>query len=86
MAKIVRAKFTVHSITRTLGTVWKDGKSESQEVQTIELYPVTGGSDENKQFFANTPSGAIKLGTVNVEAANQFELNKSYYVDFTAAE
>lgn len=82
-----RAKFVVQSITRTQGTVWgNDGKPVQQEVQTIRLYPVTGGTDENKQFFASTPSGTIELGTVNIEAAKLFELNKPYYVDFTPAE
>lgn len=82
----VRAKFVVQSITRTQSSVYKDGQTVPQEVQTIKLYPVTGGTDENKKFFASTPTGAIELGTVNVEAAKQFELNKPYYVDFTPAE
>lgn len=82
----VRAKFTVNSITRTQGTAWVDNKPVPQEVQTIKLYPVTGGSDENKSFFASTPSGSIELGTINIEAAKQFELNKAYYVDFSPAE
>jgi hypothetical protein len=83
---MTRAKFVVHSITRTQGSVWQDGKSVQQEVQTIKLFPVGGGSDENKKFFANTPTGTIELGTVNLEAANLFELNKAYYVDFTPSE
>jgi hypothetical protein len=82
----VRAKFTVTSITRTQTTVWDGSKSVPCEVQTIKLWPVIDGSAENKSFFASTPSGSIELGTINVEAAKQFELNKNYYVDFTAAE
>ncbi len=84
--KTVRAKFTVSSITRTLGSVYQDGKYVPREVQTIKLWPVSGTSDENKKFFASTPTGEITLGTVNLEAAQQFELNKSYYIDFTLAE
>ena len=38
------------------------------EVQTIVLFPVTGGTDENKAFWQATPSGEIKLGTVNAAA------------------
>lgn len=81
----VRATFSVQSITRTQGSVYRDGKSVLQEVQTIKLYAVSSGSDENKAFFASTPTGTIELGTVNIDVAKQFELNKEYYVDFTPA-
>lgn len=74
----VRAKFKVNSIDRQLSY-------EGKELQTIKLSPVTTGSEENKQFYAYTPSGHIDLGTVNAEAAQQFELGKEYYVDFTPA-
>lgn len=81
-----RAKFTVHSITRSLSSVWDGSKSVPQEVQTVKLFPVSGTSEENKKFFASTPSGSIELGLVSLEAAKQFELNKTYYVDFEPAE
>jgi hypothetical protein len=74
----VRAKFRVGGIRRFI----MGGK----EVQSVELHPVTGGTDENKTFFAATPSGKIELGCVNLEAASQFELEKEYYVDFCPAE
>lgn len=83
--KKVRAKFIVNSITRTQSTAWQDGKCVPQEVQTIRLFPVSGTSEENKAFFASTPTGSIELATVNPEAGNAFELNKEYYVDFTPA-
>jgi hypothetical protein len=76
----VRAKFTCNSITRTKR--WNG----PGEVQTIKLSPVTSGSDENKEFFDATPTGSIELGTVNEAAAKQFELGKSYYIDFTLAD
>lgn len=79
----VRAKFTVSSITRRQSTVLKDGRSVNQEVQTVEMWPVTGTCEENKSFFASTPNGKIELRTIH---PNQFELNKTYYVDFTAAD
>ena len=75
----VRAKFKVTRIERSL---WRKGI----EVQTIVLLPVTSGSDENTQFYEATPSGSIQLGTVNAEAAAQFELEGEYYIDFTKAE
>lgn len=76
----VRAKFFVQSITQTKH--WDKSKGL---VATIELCPVTGGSEENKAFFDATPSGNIKLGTVNQDAAAAFELGAEYYVDFTPA-
>ena len=75
----VRAKFKVTRIERSL---WRKGV----EVQTIVLLPVTSGSEENAQFYESTPSGEVKLGTVNAEAAAQFELEGEYYIDFTKAE
>lgn len=78
---MVRAKFTVREITRT-----KHWDKTKGEIQTIVLSPVSDGSDENRRFFEASPTGEIKLGTVNEAAARQFELGKAYYVDFTPAE
>ena len=74
----VRVKFRVQSIKREKNY---DGK----ELQIIALYPVTSGSEENKKFYAYTPSGHIELGTVNAEAALAFDLGGEFYVDFTPA-
>jgi hypothetical protein len=76
----VRAKFVVTSITRTKGWAANGG-----EVQTIRLSPVTSGSDENKSFFAATPSGQIELGIVNADAVKEFDLGAEMYVEFTPA-
>lgn len=76
----VKAKFVVNRVERSLH--WDRTKGE---VQTIVMSPVTSGSDENKQFFEATPTGEIKLGTVNAEAAAMFELGKEYYVEFMKA-
>ena len=75
----VRAKFKVESITRKRG--WGDIK----EVHDVDLTPVCSGSEENKKFFAATPSGSIRLTCANAAATDQFELGKEYYVDFTPA-
>jgi hypothetical protein len=69
----VRAKFKVASIT-------KDENGAS-----IILRPVVSGSKENEQFFRWTPSGEIKIGTINAAAAEQFEPGVEFYVDFTPA-
>jgi hypothetical protein len=77
----VRAKFICNSITSQ-----KHWDSSKGETKTIKLTPVTSGSEENKAFYEATPSGSIQLLTLNEEAAKNFELGKSYYVDFTPAE
>lgn len=83
----VRAKFKVQQITRHMSGRWDGSKTVAEEVQTIRLYPVSGGAGtENGEFFANTPSGSIELGTVNRAAADQFGLDVEYYVDFTVAD
>ena len=69
----VRAKFKVEEVTQTT-----NGHS-------VRLTPVTGGSPENEQFFKWTPWGEVKIGTINAEAAAQFEPGKQFYVDFTPA-
>lgn len=60
--------------------------SGKEEGKRICFAPVTCGSKENEQFFAYTPYGEINFGTVNAEAAKQFEIGKEYYIDFTPAE
>ena len=54
----------------------------------VELKPVIakspsypGGSEENAKFWAATPSGTLKVGTVR---ADHFEVGKDYYLDLTA--
>ena len=72
---MIRAKFTVNSITRSLH--WQKDKGE---IHNVKMQPVSGGSEEDKSFFASTPSGEISLSTIH---PGMFELGKSYYVDFT---
>jgi hypothetical protein len=72
---MVRAKFVVDKIGKT-----RYGYGE------IKLSPVSGGSEENKQFWQYTPSGEITLNVSNPAALEKFEVGKEYYVDFTPAE
>lgn len=53
---------------------------------TIEMNPVVGGSPENDSFYKWTPGGGLLLSTINLRAAEQFEVGKEYYLDITAAE
>lgn len=59
---------------------------EGQTGVEIHLEPVCSGSEENERFFSYTPWGRIVMGTVNEEAAKEFEADKEYYVDFSRAE
>lgn len=76
----VRAKFVVQRIERMM-------YNSEKEMQNIVMTPVYGtGDTENAKFWQYTPSGEIRLGTINAEAAAEFELGKEYYIDFTRAE
>ena len=80
----VRAKFQVNEISRTKHWVTKDDGTHDDLV-TIKMTPVTGGSEEDDAFWAATPSGRIELGTVNADAVKELVLGESYYVNFTPA-
>jgi len=75
---MVRAKFYVESKTEVNGT--------PNHGFQIAMRPVISGSDENKQFFQYTPGGKLELSTINASAAEQLEVGKEYYLDFTLAE
>jgi hypothetical protein len=87
----VRAKFKVNKLSQpeTTKLIRVDGKDECipEILRTVELVPVydPDPESENGKFFAYTPAGKIELGTIHGEAAEQFELGKEYYVDFTPA-
>lgn len=93
----VRAKFKVQRIESTQHNRAKpgpDGKPNYQDVELIEmrtvvLSPVYGNGDpehENTKFWEQSPSGEIKLGTINPAAWQAFELGHEYYIDFTPAD
>ena len=85
---VVRAKFRLNSYTTELHDRWVDNKCVGQEEKrTLNFTPVYGtGSEENKAFWNATPTGSLQLGIVNQAAWSQFELGKSYYLDFTPAD
>lgn len=92
----VRAKFKVDTIERGLTSMDTGRKDEDGravyapcEIQTIIMSPVYGNGDpnhENTKFWQYSPSGQLRLGTVNESAASYFELGGEYYLDFTKAE
>lgn len=75
---MVRAKFKVTSKSPPYG----EGDRKSVD---IGMDVVTSGSAENDSFFRWTPSGQLKLSTVNEAAAAQLELGEEYYLDITPA-
>jgi hypothetical protein len=82
----VRALFHLNSFETSMQADYREGYSASAkqvEVRTLKFSAVTTGSEENKQFFASTPSGTLILSTVNPEVWAEFELNGDYYLDFT---
>lgn len=72
----VRAKFICNSIVKTLSH--KGGFTWSYKFNVVY-----GDSEENKVFFAATPSGIIEINGIRDDL---FEVGKEYYVDFALAE
>lgn len=70
----VKAKFEVVELTK-FGN--KCGK--------VVLNPVTGGSDENREFWKYTPAGKLELVIDNPEAFAQFEKMGEFYVTLEKA-
>ena len=77
----VRAKFKVQEIT--------EHAYGEKLMKTIKLQPVFKSNDpesENSKFWAASPNGEIRLGTINMDAAAQFVINGEFYIDFIPAE
>lgn len=71
---MVRAKFRVES------------RTETTNGHNVVLHPVTGPSEENKQFWKWTPAGKLELYTINPDAAAQLKPGAEFYLDFVAAD
>jgi len=78
MPEIIRAKFTCTQVTK-----FKSGWGDYPIHYNFKFQAVSSGSEENKKFFAATPSGSIELSALN---ADLFEVGKEYYIDFIPAE
>lgn len=74
---MTRAKFRCHNVTEY---------GESKKVQLSPIYPGADATEEDKAFWTATPSGSIDMQINNPAAAVQFEVGKTYYVDFSEAE
>ena len=86
----VTAKFKVQRIEAHTQLMQnrETGTYGETEVRTVVLMPVYSEDpeSENRRFWNATPSGEIRLGTVNPEAWQHFALGDEFYVDFTKAE
>ena len=51
----------------------------------LSFYTAYAGSEDNDKYFKLTPSGYMHLQIVNEIAANNFEVGKYYYLDFSPA-
>ncbi len=81
-----RCKFRCIAVTTSEYTVWpKEGGGPAIPgfVHEAQFHPVMDDTPENKAFFASTPTGLIKIGTIR-EAV--FVPGKSYYFDISEAE
>lgn len=75
---MTRCKVVCDAVTKRAG--WKG--SEQLFLFEAQFTPVYGGSPENEEFFASTPTGKLVLGTIRED---HFVPGKTYYVDFTEA-
>jgi hypothetical protein len=86
----VKAKFVVRRFESEITHKHnkETGEYEPVEVRTVVLAPVYSNDpdSENKKFWDFTPSGEIKLGTVNPAAWQYFALGDEHYVTFKKAE
>ena len=60
-------------------------KETVADYTSVTLNAVTSGSEENDRFFEGTPFGQLEMGTINEEAAKQFEEGQEYYIDIIRA-
>ena len=63
------------------------GYYAEEKGRTVKFVPVSGGSEENKKFFAATPTGSVEL-QLSAHAAeslglDQGKINSEFYIDIT---
>lgn len=61
---------------------------QNEELHTVKLSAVYSNDpeSENYQFWAATPVGEFKLGSLKKDIGEFFELGKEYYIDITPVE
>lgn len=76
----IRCKMVCREKTEKRGYV--SGKTSNEPLYGYKFYPVSDGSEENKQFYASTPSGHLEFDCVT---SGLCEVGKSYYIDIVLA-
>ncbi len=76
----VRCKMKVQEVVRT-----ERWDKPGAEMATIRANVVTGGSDENKRFFASTPGGRMEINAID-DATLPFKPGQEVYVEIIAIE
>jgi hypothetical protein len=76
----VRCKFKCTSVTKI--EAWSD-RDKHPFLYSYKMQVVTSGSEENKKFFASTPSGELAVSAVGDDL---FQVGKEYFIDITPAE
>jgi hypothetical protein len=77
----VRAKMKCFAVDHLKGGNPED---VAADIRMIPVYD--DGDPENKTWSKYTPSGEVRLFVTNPDAIAQFEIGKSYYLDFTLAD
>lgn len=91
---MVVAKFKTDAIEATLThkEIGKDDEGKAKygyvEMKTVKMSPVYSSdkNSENGKFWDASPSGELRLGTVNGSAAADFELGKEKFILFMSPE
>lgn len=73
---IVQAKFYVSEISQY------GHPGNKNTGKRIKMMPVTSGSEENKAFWAATPTGSIEMTIKPSDVADQFEIGQEILIDF----
>ncbi len=74
---MTRAKFKCSEVAKKVG--WGD----NLVMYAAKFNVVYGDNEENKIFFASTPSGTIDMTTIRED---HFEVGEEYFVDFTKVD
>lgn len=79
---MTRCKFVCNRTEQYVGYIYNGNQSRQTMLHQATFTAVSSGSDENKEFFAATPSGTLTVGT---HEGPRFQAGKEYYLDITEA-
>jgi|SRR3954462_14794998 hypothetical protein len=71
----VRLKFFVNTKQEQ---VYSPGQ---EKMGSVSLAPVSGGSEENKEFWKYTPAGGLNFSSINQSALDALPLGAECYID-----